>query len=87
VSAYIFRVLANIGAIKDPIMITFEINNLFNLVYSLLESPHNFFYRSKFTAKFLKLLDFSVCHCCSFFVKDGVHYNISFFIEEKNESF
>ena len=86
-SAYIFSVLAHIGAIQDPIMVAFEINKFFNLVYSLLECPHNFFHCRKFTAKFLELLDFSVCHCCEFSSERRMQYNISFFIEEKNESF
>jgi hypothetical protein len=45
----------------------------------LLECPHNFFHCSKFTAKFLELLDFSVCHCCEFSSEKRMQYNISFF--------
>jgi hypothetical protein len=49
----------------------------------LLECPHNFFHCRKFTAKFLELLDFSVCHCCEFLSKKRAQYNISFFNEGK----
>ena len=78
-SANIFSVFTHIGAVQDPIMITFEINCFFDIVNSLLECPHNFFHCSKFTAKFLELLDFSVCHCCEFSSEKRMQYNFSFF--------
>ena len=86
-SANIFRVFTHIGAVQDPIMIAFEIDNFFNLVNSLLECPHNFFHYGEFAAKFLELLDFSVCHCCEFCLRRGRSIIFHFLIKEKNDFF